>query len=236
MNLQVEPGWKSILSSELKKNYFSDLKAMLVDRIDSGARVYPSPKNIFFAFNATPWDRVRVVLLGQDPYHSVEVIEGVSQPYAHGLAFSIPKTHRKIPPSLKNIFRELVSDLGSENFLVPDHGNLKGWADQGVLCLNATLSVEAGKPHAHKDIGWGIFTDFIIRRLSEEKKHLVFLLWGQFAKSKVSLIDTQKHLILSGAHPSPFSAGHGFFGGRYFSKTNDYLRAYGQAPIDWGQL
>jgi uracil-DNA glycosylase len=176
---------------------------------------------VFNAFAQCPFDTVKVVILGQDPYH------GKGQ--AHGLAFSVPD-HVPIPPSLQNIYKEIKNDIGTD---VPQTGNLERWAKQGVLLLNATLTVEQGNPGSHQGRGWEVFTDAVIQKISKEKEHVVFLLWGKFAQSKSSLIDENKHLILKAAHPSPFSAHNGFFGCHHFSKTNSYLQSHGKGPIVW---
>lgn len=213
--------WKSLHEAEFQKPYFKDLKAFLTQEIEMGQTIYPEPKNLFKAFDLCPWERTKVVLLGQDPYH------GPGQ--AQGLSFSVPKGV-KVPPSLKNIYKELETDVGFE---IPEHGNLEAWAQQGVLLLNSTLSVRAKSPTSHTGKGWETFTDHIIKTLSAEKEGLVFLLWGNFAQSKKPLINTHKHLVLEAAHPSPLSAHRGFLGCRHFSKTNDWLQKNGQPAINW---
>ncbi len=216
----LEESWKKELIDEFNSKYFSDLKTFLVnDRKEF--TVFPPGGLIFNAFNCTTFDDVKVVILGQDPYH------GNGQ--AHGLSFSV-QNGIKPPPSLVNIYKELKSDLGIP---VAAHGNLEKWARQGVLLLNATLTVRAGQAGSHQGKGWEIFTDSVIRHLSEKKKGVVFLLWGRFAQAKENLIDTQKHFILKAAHPSPFSAYNGFFGCKHFSKTNKLLEEQGLAPVDW---
>ena len=221
VNPQMEPGWLEALKDEFAQPYFADIKKFLLEEKQKGKVIYPPGPLIFNAFNLTPFDKVKVVILGQDPYH------GPNQ--AHGLCFSVAKGV-KPPPSLVNIFKELKVDL---DVPVPDHGNLEHWATQGVLLLNAILTVEANLPASHSKIGWERFTDAVIMKLSAEKKGLVFLLWGRFAQDKSALIDPSRHHILKAAHPSPFSAYNGFFGCRHFSKTNTLLEKQGQKPIDW---
>jgi uracil-DNA glycosylase len=220
VNPHMEPGWLKLLGNEFQKDYFSRLKQFLVEE-KLKYRVYPPGSRIFAAFDYTPFDQVKVVILGQDPYH------GVGQ--ANGLCFSVANGVQQ-PPSLVNIFKELHDDLG---FAVPQHGNLEKWAQQGVLLLNATLTVRANSAGSHQDKGWEYFTDHVISVLSEQKEGLVFILWGNFAIAKRSLIDESKHTVISSAHPSPFSVYRGFFGSRPFSKTNLILRKQGQEPIDW---
>jgi uracil-DNA glycosylase len=216
----IDPTWLKVLDKEINKPYFKNLEEFLVEEY-SKEIIYP-PKNLIFnAFNKTPLDRVKVILLGQDPYH------GPGQ--AHGLCFSVP-VGIKPPRSLVNIFKELRDDLGIP---VPPHGNLEAWAKQGVLLLNTTLTVRAKQPLSHHSRGWETFTDHVIEVLSTQKKGLIFLLWGRNAFEKESLIDTSKHTILKAAHPSPFSAARGFFGCRHFSKTNEILTKEGLKPIDW---
>jgi len=211
--------WDFKLQEELGKPYMNDLKAFLKEE-RSRATVYPKQTEVFNAFNLTPFENVKVVILGQDPYH------GPNQ--AHGLSFSV-NYGVKTPPSLANIYKELKSDI---NFNIPTHGNLTSWANQGVLLLNATLTVRAGEPASHQKKGWETFTDSVIKLISEQKEHCVFLLWGNFAKSKSSLIDLEKHLVLTAAHPSPL-AGGAFFGSKHFSKTNEYLISNKITPIEW---
>jgi uracil-DNA glycosylase len=220
INPVIEKGWKEILWEEFQSPYFSELKAFLVEEKKRYA-IYPPGNLIFNAFQHTPFDKVKVVLLGQDPYH------GPGQ--AHGLCFSVPQGIPQ-PPSLVNIFKELQSDLGIQ---VPAHGNLERWADQGVLLINATLTVRAGQAGSHQNRGWETFTNRVIEKISALKSGVVFLLWGRYAQAKETLIDGQKHLILKAAHPSPFSAYNGFFGCRHFSKANDYLEKQGFDGIDW---
>jgi uracil-DNA glycosylase len=219
--IRLEAGWKAALSSEFEQDYFRAIKAFILGQKALGKEVYPPGSLMFNAFELTPFDDVKVVIIGQDPYH------GLGQ--AQGLSFSVPRGV-KTPPSLQNIFKEIEQDLGLK---APHHGNLEKWARQGVLLLNAVLSVNAGEPASHKAAGWENFTNAVIHHLSQQKSHLVFLLWGKFAQDKELLIDAQKHLILKAPHPSPFSAYQGFLGCRHFSKTNEYLIRQGIAPIDW---
>lgn len=220
VNPNIEESWKLMLKDEFEKPYFQSLKAALLEE-KRQYMVFPPSPLIFNAFNLTPFGNVKVVILGQDPYH------GPGQ--AHGLSFSVPNGVG-LPPSLKNIFKELESDIG---FCVPRHGNLEAWAKQGVLLLNATLTVRQSTPGSHQKKGWEEFTDAAIRKLSENRTNLVFMLWGSYARAKKGLIDERKHLILEAAHPSPFSAANGFFGCRHFSKANEYLVKHGKEPIDW---
>lgn len=220
MDVKIENGWKKQLQSEFEKEYFKQLKASLIEFRKNGKVIYPPGALIFNAFNLTPWDQVKVVILGQDPYH------GSGE--AMGLCFSVPIGIPR-PPSLKNIFKELNQDLACK---IPMHGDLSHWAKQGVLLLNASLTVEKDKPNSHKTIGWHIFTDRVISLLSEQKRGLVFLLWGNYAKSKKILIDPSNHLILESPHPSPL-AGTGFFNNHHFSKTNQFLSEQQKTPIDW---
>ncbi len=220
MEVLLEPSWKKILDDEVSRPYFLTLIAELQNKYSSG-QVFPPQPQIFNALNLCPFESVRVVILGQDPYH------GAGQ--AHGLSFSVPNGI-KTPPSLKNIYKEIASDLGKE---ITQSGNLEHWATQGVLLLNATLTVEAGQPGSHQKLGWETFTDTIIRKISDEKEHVVFLLWGNFARAKHALIDDTKHLILEGPHPSPLSAYTGFLGCKHFSKTNTYLASHGITQIEW---
>lgn len=221
MEVQIEESWKKVLKQEFAKDSFKQIVAFLKAERMAGKTIYPPGSLIFNAFNKTPFDRVKVVLLGQDPYH------GPHQ--AHGLSFSVQKGVAP-PPSLINIFQELHNDVGVP---VPDTGDLTPWAEQGVLLLNASLTVRAGEPMSHAKIGWADFTDAVIKKVSDEKENVVFLLWGKFAQEKQVLIDETKHLVLKAAHPSPFSADRGFFGCKHFSKTNKYLVKHGIDPIDW---
>lgn len=218
-DVRIESGWKEALREEFLSEYFAKIKENL---LAAKAReiVYPPGNLIFNAFNLTPFERVRAVILGQDPYH------GAHQ--AMGLSFSVPHGVR-IPPSLVNIYKEIKSDLGISE---PASGDLSYWAKQGVLLLNASLSVGANRANSHSGFGWQIFTDAVIKILSARRQNLVFMLWGNFAKAKSALIDAQRHLILTAAHPSPL-AGGAFFGCRHFSRCNEYLRAHGLGEIDW---
>ncbi|MBR8464223.1 uracil-DNA glycosylase [Campylobacter sp. faydin G-24] len=218
-NVKIEPSWKEVLKDEFLSPYFAELKDKFIKAKHEGI-VYPPNHLIFNAFNLTPFNKVKVVLLGQDPYHG----EG----QAMGLSFSVPKGVR-VPPSLANIYKEIYDDLG---ILEPNNGDLSYWAKQGVLLLNATLSVAAGVANSHSNFGWQNFTDAVIKALSRERKNLVFLLWGNNAKAKRELIDANKHKILLAAHPSPLARG-AFFGCKHFSQTNAYLLANGISAIDW---
>ena len=217
---KIESSWKEALWDEFQSEYFITLKEFLLQE-RARYTVYPPGPFIFNAFDTTPLHKVKAVILGQDPYH------GAGQ--AHGLCFSVPDTI-KPPPSLINIFKELNADLGVP---VPIHGNLESWAKQGVLLLNATLTVRASNAGSHQNKGWEIFTDNVIRKISQQQPHVVFLLWGRYAQAKEELIDTEKHLVLKAAHPSPFSANNGFFGCRHFSKTNQFLELHGIPKINW---
>jgi uracil-DNA glycosylase len=220
INPTIEESWKSVLSEEFNKPYFLELKEFLLEE-KKKFRIFPPGSLIFNAFNRTPFGRVKVVLIGQDPYH------GYGQ--AHGLCFSVPNGIPK-PPSLVNIFKELENDLGISP---PPHGNLEKWADQGVLLLNATLTVRENQAGSHQRKGWESFTNEAIRQLSEQRKGLIFVLWGNFAIAKRELIDSTCHHVLTAAHPSPLSASNGFFGCRHFSKINEILRKQGSQEIDW---
>ena len=221
MDVKIEASWKEILKDEINKDYFQQIAAHLKMEKAAGKTIYPPGGLIFHAFEATPFDNVKVVLLGQDPYH------GSGQ--SHGLAFSVQPGVNP-PPSLVNIYKELNKDLGVS---IAAHGYLEAWAKQGVFLLNASLTVRAGEPLSHSRIGWHQFTDRVIERISDVKKNVVFLLWGRSAQDKQALIDETKHYVLKAAHPSPFSADKGFFGCKHFSKTNDYLVRNGIDPIDW---
>jgi len=220
MEVKIEDSWKEVLKNEFTKDYFVRLTDYVHTEISSGKIVYPKGSLIFNAFNSTPLDKVKVVILGQDPYH------GPGQ--AHGLSFSVPPGI-KFPPSLSNIFKEMQTDLG---LLPPDNGCLDRWASQGVFLLNSVLTVRAGEAASHSKIGWTIFTDSVIKTISDYNNGVVFLLWGNFAKGKRDLIDSSKHHILEAAHPSPL-AGGAFFGCRHFSKTNKILIDSGKDPINW---
>lgn len=221
MNVQIEESWKQILKDEFTSPYFQQIPLHLRTEKAQGKIIYPPGPLIFNAFNSTPVQRLKVVILGQDPYH------GPNQ--AHGLSFSVPNGVPP-PPSLINIFKELRDDVGVN---IPNHGNLSRWAEQGVFLLNASLTVRASEPMSHAKIGWAEFTNAVIKKISDEKQHVVFLLWGKFAQEKRTLIDSSKHLILRSVHPSPLSAHAGFFGCKHFSKTNEWLVSKGIDPIDW---
>lgn len=229
MEVKIEPSWAEHLKGEFEKPYFTDLTTFIKKEYKERI-VYPPPKDIFRAFDICPFEKVKVVILGQDPYH------GVKQ--ANGLAFAVD-TETQVPPSLQNVFKEIESDLGdrakSEKVLRPAgrSGDLSRWAEQGVLLLNSTLTVRAHNAGSHQGKGWEEFTDAVIRTLSEECEHLVFILWGNYAKAKGAHIDRSKHLVLEASHPSPFSASSGFFGCKHFSKANDYLISHSQTSIDW---
>lgn len=220
MNINIASDWKTVLKSELKKPYFSEL-ANFVKEETKNHQIYPQEKHIFNAFEHCNYKNVKVVILGQDPYH------GKGQ--ANGLCFSVSDAI-KIPPSLANIFKEIQSDLGKE---IPKSGNLERWANQGILLLNATLTVRASDAGSHQKKGWEQFTDAVIQNISEQKENIVFILWGAYAQKKGSLIDQSKHHILKSAHPSPFSVYRGFLGNKHFSQTNDYLQKIGKQEIDW---
>lgn len=217
----MEASWKEVLEDEFKKPYFKQIADHLKTEKAQGKTIYPPGSLIFHAFEATPFEEVKVVILGQDPYH------GPKQ--AHGLSFSVQKGVPP-PPSLINIFKELHDDVGIP---IPQHGHLEKWARQGVLLLNASLTVRAQEPMSHSKIGWHHFTDAAIKKVSELRDHVVFLLWGKFAQEKKALIDEKKHLALKSAHPSPLSAKNGFFGNHHFSKSNAWLMKHGIDPIDW---
>ncbi|HEY2583516.1 MAG TPA: uracil-DNA glycosylase [Mucilaginibacter sp.] len=222
MAIELEPSWLEVLSDEFDKSYMVQLRQFLKDERQSGNKIYPKGSDIFNAFWKTPFNDVEVVILGQDPYH------GENQ--AHGLSFSVQKGIT-IPPSLRNIYKELQTDI--PGFIIPNHGDLTEWAEQGVLLLNASLTVRAGTPGSHQKKGWEEFTDNVIKTISDKKEGIVFILWGSFAQAKAELIDKAKHHIIKSPHPSPFSAERGFFGSKPFSKTNEILEKEGKKPIDW---
>lgn len=222
MSVNLEESWLKAIDGEFEKDYMKNLKAFLLEEKQRGATIYPKGTDIFNALAHTTFDKVEVVILGQDPYH------GTGQ--AHGLSFSVQKG-MTIPPSLKNIYKELEADI--PGFKTPGHGNLTKWADEGVLLLNATLTVRAHEAGSHQGKGWEIFTDKLISTLSEQRKGIVFLLWGRYAQNKSALIDESKHTVLKAAHPSPFSAYNGFFGCKHFSQANAILIKEGKKPIDW---
>lgn len=221
MNVQIEQSWKQVLQPEFDTPYFAEIVQFLKAEKQAGKTIFPPGQFIFNAFNTTGFDNVKVVILGQDPYHNPG--------QAHGLSFSVQQGVAP-PPSLVNMFKEIEADLKLPR---PNHGNLEHWAKQGVLLLNASLTVEINKPMSHSKIGWHQFTNSVIKILSDKKDKLVFLLWGGFAKSKKDLIDANKHLVLTAAHPSPLSAHNGFFGCKHFSKTNKWLTQNNLAAIDW---
>lgn len=221
MDVKIEASWKSVLKAAFNQPTFEQAALHVKTEKAQGKTIYPPGSMIFNAFNYTPFDKVKVVILGQDPYH------GPGQ--AHGLCFSVQNGIAP-PPSLVNIFKELHADIGIP---IPNHGNLTRWADQGVFLLNASLTVRAGEPMSHAKIGWAPFTDAVIKTISDKKEHVVFLLWGKFAQEKSVLINQARHLILRAAHPSPLSAHAGFMGCKHFSKTNEYLVKQGIDPIDW---
>jgi uracil-DNA glycosylase len=222
MDVRIEESWKEVLKDEFEKPYFKELTEFVKQEYETET-VFPHPKSIFNAFELTPFNDVRVVILGQDPYHG--------QGQAHGLSFSVVEGVRN-PPSLQNIYKELESDVGIP--IAAKNGDLTRWAKQGVLLLNATLTVRANTPGSHQGKGWEQFTDAAIKALSDKREHLVFILWGNYAKAKGAHIDRTKHLVIESPHPSPFSAHSGFFGSKPFSKTNEYLESQGESVISWG--
>jgi len=222
MAIELEPSWLQVLEKEFDKDYMVQLRSFLKKEKQDGVTIYPKGSDIFNAFWKTPFADLKVVILGQDPYH------GENQ--AHGLSFSVQKGVA-IPPSLRNIYKELSTDI--PGFITPNHGDLTEWAEQGVLLLNASLTVRAGTPGSHQKRGWEEFTDNVIKTISDKKKGVVFILWGAFAQAKAELIDQKKHFIIKSPHPSPFSADRGFFGSKPFSKTNEILLKEGKKPIDW---
>nr|WP_297169340.1 uracil-DNA glycosylase [uncultured Dysgonomonas sp.] len=220
MDVKIEESWKKQLQNEFEKDYFINLTNFIRNEYQT-KQIFPPAKLIFNAFEHTPFDKVKVVILGQDPYHN----DG----QAHGLSFSV-NDGIQFPPSLINIFKEINSDLGIP---IPKSGNLTRWADQGVLLLNATLTVQAHQAGSHQNKGWENFTDAAIKKLADERENIVFLLWGSYAQKKAAFIDSNKHLILKSVHPSPLSAHRGFFGNKQFSQINDYLTSKGLTPIQW---
>ncbi|PIE41130.1 MAG: uracil-DNA glycosylase [Gammaproteobacteria bacterium] len=219
--VKIEASWKQRLSAEFQKDYMKHLRAFLLQEKKAGKVIYPKGEEYFNAFNLTPFEKVKVVIIGQDPYH------GPNQ--AHGLCFSV-QPGVPFPPSLKNMFKEIHDELGLP---IPSHGCLTHWAEQGVLLLNAVLTVEQSKAAAHQGKGWETFTDAVIHKVNDELNNVVFLLWGSYAQKKASFIDTSRHCVLKSPHPSPLSAHRGFFGNGHFKKCNEYLEAKGLAPIDW---
>ena len=220
MEVRIEESWKPVLTEEFGKSYFSELTSIVRNEYKTHT-IHPPAKLIFNAFDQCPFNQLKVVILGQDPYH------GPGQ--AHGLCFSV-NDGIDFPPSLRNIFKELNNDLGNE---IPASGNLTGWANQGVLLLNATLTVRANHAGSHQNKGWELFTDAVINKINEQKQHVIFILWGNYAISKAKFIDQNKHLVLSSVHPSPLSASRGFFGNHHFSKANEFLKLYNLEPIQW---
>ena len=220
MNVRIHPSWQAVLQEEFDKDYFAKLTDFVRSEY-ARTTIYPPARQIFNAFDHCPFDKVRVVIIGQDPYHE--------QGQANGLCFSVAPGVQ-MPPSLVNIFKEIQSDLGKP---FPENGDLTRWANQGVLLLNATLTVQAHYAASHQNRGWEECTDAVIRILCEKREHLVFILWGAYAQKKGAFIDSSRHLVLKSAHPSPLSAYHGFFGNHHFSLANDYLIQHGQQPIDW---
>lgn len=222
---QLHPSWQAVIGEEFEKPYMQNLRAFLKQEKAAGKVIYPASPLIFNAFNHTPFDKVRVVIIGQDPYHG----EDKGQPQAHGLSFSVPHGVA-LPPSLQNIYKEIAADLNVE---MSRNGDLTAWAEQGVLLLNATLTVEQAKAGSHQNKGWERFTDAAISALNKHHEGLVFVLWGSYAQKKGSMIDTQRHLVLKSVHPSPLSAHRGFFGNHQFSSINQYLIQRGGPPINW---
>ncbi len=220
MEVKIEPSWKEQLQEKFDKPYFKELTDFVRSEYQS-KKIFPPPKDIFKAFDLCPFDNVKVVILGQDPYH------GPGQ--AHGLCFSVNQ-NIPMPPSLINIYKEIHSDVGGQ---IPNHGNLEHWAEQGVFLLNAILSVIAHNAASHRNKGWEEFTDAVIRLISAKKEHVVFMLWGAFAQGKAEMIDQSKHLILKAPHPSPLSSHRGFFGCKHFSQANEYLKSHDLEPINW---
>lgn len=222
--IKIHPSWKPYLEKEIAKPYMQSLMQFLSSEQKNGKIIYPAESHYFAAFDLCPFDKLKVVVLGQDPYH------GPGQ--AHGLSFSVPKGLR-FPPSLRNIFKELSVDLSLQ---IPTHGCLQSWAEQGVLLLNSVLSVEDGKAASHQGKGWEQFTDHVIRVINDNKKNVVFILWGSYAQNKAAFVDRTKHLVIESPHPSPLSAYRGFFGTKPFSQINNYLSSNQQTPINWSSL
>lgn len=220
MDVKIEPSWKTVLAGEFEKEYFLNLTKFVHEEYRT-AQIFPPGRQIFAAFDATPFNDVKVVILGQDPYHDVNQANGLCFSVNNGVAF---------PPSLLNIFKEIKNDIGTE---IPQNGDLSRWARQGVLLLNATLTVRAHMAGSHQGHGWETFTDAVIAHLAREREHLVFLLWGSYAIKKGAFIDRTRHLVLTSPHPSPLSAHRGFFGNHHFSRANEYLVAHGKTPIVW---
>ena len=221
MNVKIEESWKNALSNEFEKDYFKSLTEFVRGEYLSGKTIYPAAKNIFNAFNLCPLSNVRVVIIGQDPYHEPG--------QAHGLCFSV-ESGTDLPPSLINIYKEIESDIGHKS---KTNGDLTYWANQGVLLLNATLTVRAHAAASHAGHGWETFTDAVIKTVAQNRKNIVYMLWGSFAQNKAAIVDKNENLVLCSAHPSPLSAYRGFFGNHHFSRANEYLITHGQTPIDW---
>ncbi len=219
--IKLEESWKEHLKPEFERDYMLALRQFLQQEKELGKVIFPAGSEIFNALNSTPLSQVKVVILGQDPYH------GPGQ--AHGLCFSV-RPGVAIPPSLRNIYKEIAADLG---FPPPRTGSLQSWSEQGVLLLNSVLTVESGKAAAHQGKGWEEFTDRVVALLNQQREHLVFILWGSYAQRKGQIIDRKRHLVLESPHPSPLSASRGFFGNHHFSRANEYLVAHGQSPVDW---
>lgn len=222
MTLKLETSWKKLLSGEFEKPYFWEIKSFLKSEIEAGKTIYPHPKNIFAAFDHTPVDNLKVVILGQDPYHG--------EWQAHGLSFSVQKWV-KTPPSLKNMYKEIKNEY--PDFEIPEHGNLEHWAEQGVLLLNSILTVEKSKPASHAKCWWTDFTDVVLQKISDSQNGIIFVLWGNFSRWKKTLIDENKHFILESPHPSPFSAHSWFFGNGHFKEINRILKESGKEEIEW---
>lgn len=221
MDVKIEQSWKDVLSGEFEKDYFKKLTDFVRGEYLSGKIIYPEPKNIFNAFNLCPLSNVKVVIIGQDPYHEPG--------QAHGLCFSVEKG-TDFPPSLQNIYKEIETDLGHKSIT---NGDLSSWAKQGVLLLNSTLTVQAHQAASHSGKGWEIFTDAVIKALAQNKKHIVYMLWGSFAQKKAEIVNKNENLVLTSAHPSPLSAYRGFLGNHHFSQANEYLVQNNETPIDW---
>ena len=229
-DVNIEAGWKEVLRDEFEKDYLKSLNNFFKQEQLNCADVFPKKDKIFEAYNLCPFDKVKVVILGQDPYHSVSIVNEKEVPTAHGLCFSVVKG-AKFPPSLQNIFKELKNEY--PEFQIPEHGNLESWANQGVLLLNTTLTVRAHEAMSHAKKGWEEFTDATIKAISDNKENIIFLLWGNHARTKKLIIDQEHHTIFETVHPSPFSARNGFFGCGHFKKTNEKLEKLGKAPINW---
>ena len=221
MEVKIEQSWKDVINAEFEKDYFKKLTDFVRGEYLSGKTINPEPKNIFNAFNLCPLNKVKVVIIGQDPYHEPG--------QAHGLCFSV-ESGVDLPPSLINIYKEIESDIGHKSIT---NGDLTAWANQGVLLLNSTLTVRAHAAASHSGMGWEIFTDAVIKTLAQNRKHVVYMLWGSFAQKKAEFVNATENLILKSAHPSPLSAYRGFFGNRHFSRANEYLIANGETPISW---